>query len=372
MPDDSRSAALYPVPPRPDDERIVLAIQRSRPEEIPGLVWTQPDFAVTDHRIVRKFDIDGKKRPDRAFIPCAMCSGGHPKFLAGSILWSPDGHLRLIGHVCAAKDENFGEARYRQLVKQREQEELDNATLAWMETNIASIGLVASSVAELGGIVRFWEEQQGVFFRGVPQLAEVLENIARRQDGVLTVVQESSSAQLVAAAMSGPTARSRATSSQYGVVTIGTLSGLSFLRRPSTKRSRQLEGMLEAFASMPEGNPQQQLLTLFGGGEHAVTTTTGLVFRNMQRAVKLADECADALQFMTPENTTLIESWGGDERNPQPFTIRRYSSALEFLLPDRSRARLQTAWPSMPDLSALRRIVAAGIELDDLLKRNKM
>jgi hypothetical protein len=181
-----------------------------------------------------------------------MCSGGHPKFLAGSILWSPDGNLRLIGHVCATKDEHFGEALYRQLIRQREQEELDNVTLAWLEANIASLKPIAVSVAELRSVIDCWEEQQRKFFRDVAPLAGMLENIARREGGILTVMQESSTAKLVAAAMGGATA-----GSHHKTITIGVLSGLSFLHRPNSKRSRQLEGMLEAFERVPDGQPQE-------------------------------------------------------------------------------------------------------------------
>ena len=60
------------------------------------------------------------------------------------------------------------------------------------------------------------------------------------------------------------------------------------------------------------------------------------------------------------------------ERNPKPFTIRRYGSSVDFVLPDRSRATLRTGWPKMPDLSVLCRVVASGVELDNALKRHKL
>jgi len=360
LPDGFRPAPPYPSAPSPDDERIVAAIRESRPESIPGLAWTPPDYAATGHKIIRKFDIDRKKRPDGALIPCCMCSRDHPKFLEGAVLWSSDGYLRLIGHVCAAKDEHFGEARYRQLVKQREQEELNKAAFAWMEANIATLRPIAASLAELRMVIDFWEEQQRLFFRDVAPLAKTLANIARRDGGVLTVMQESSAAQLVAAATSDARGRSRAAPSQYETAAIGTLSGVSFLYHPGTKRSRQLDGILEAFANVPDGNPEEQLLALFDGDDKGLTATTGLVFRNMQSAIKLADECAKAREFFAPDNIALLEDWGNDERNPEPFTIRRYGSSVEFWLPDKSRARLNTSWPPMPNLAALRRIVAAG------------
>jgi hypothetical protein len=369
MPDGSRPAPPYPTPPSSDDERILAAIRASRPEEIPGLSWTAPDFLATDHKIIRKFAIGAKKRPDGEYIPCAICSGGHPKFLEGAVLWSPDGWLRLIGHVCAAKDEHFGEARYREFIKQREQEDLDNITLAWMEVNVAALKPVAASVREFLKNVLFWEEQQKIFFRGVGELAEALEDIARRHGGVLSVVQESSGAQLVAAAMRG----AAAASSIYETISIGSLSGSSFVLRPSQKRSRQLEGMLEALARVPDGEGDEPLLTMIGrDGEREITITTGLVFRAMQRAAKLADEFTDAQAFFTPENLTLLDSWGVDKRNPRPFSMQRNGPRVTFALPDKSKATLPTIWPKLPDLSALRSIVTADIELDGVLKRHKM
>ena len=256
MPDASRPATSLSYPsPSSDDERILAPIRASRPEEIYGLSWGPPDFAATGHRVIRKFEIEGKKRPDGEYIPCVMCSGGHPKFLAGSVLWSSDGWLRLIGHMCAAKENHFGEAVYRQLLKQREQANLDNITLTWMETNVGALKPVVASIRELLQVVRFWEEQQKAFFHGVAELATVLENIARRQGGVLSVVQESSGVRLVTAATHGVAAAQ----SNYETVAIGAMSGLSFLHRPDKKRSRQLEGMLQAFERVPDGDAEEQL-----------------------------------------------------------------------------------------------------------------
>ena len=73
-----------------------------------------------------------------------------------------------------------------------------------METNVGALKPVVASIRELLQVVRFWEEQQKAFFHGVAELATVLENIARRQGGVLSVVQESSGVRLVTAATRGP------------------------------------------------------------------------------------------------------------------------------------------------------------------------
>ena len=47
---------------------------------------------------------------DREYVPCSICSGEHPKFYEGALVWAPTGHLYLVGHRCARG--YFGEHRY--------------------------------------------------------------------------------------------------------------------------------------------------------------------------------------------------------------------------------------------------------------------
>jgi len=151
MPAGSLPGGPYPVPPSADDERVAAAIRSSRPEEIPGLAWSKPDFVATGHKIVRSFALDRKKRPGLECVPCAMCSGGHPKFLDGAVLWSPDGWLRVIGHVCAAKPEHFGEAQYRTLRRQQQQEELDAVAFDWLHANVRIFRRLIPTIGALRG-----------------------------------------------------------------------------------------------------------------------------------------------------------------------------------------------------------------------------
>lgn len=368
MPDGSPPPPPYPVPPSADAERIVAALKASRPEEIPGLSWTKPDFAAPSHKIIRKFDVDPKKRPDGARVACAICSLNHPKFYEGYVLWSPDGYLRLIGHVCGADEERFGQLRFRQLVKRREQEELDNLLLDWLTVNVADIRPIEQEIHAMRAFALAWETEQKALFRDVRMLAELLENAARRHGGVLTVMQESSSARLVAAAAGG------AARSLHETVAIGRLIGGTFLLRPTKhKRSRQVEGILEAFAKIPQGDADAPIMALIDeDAEQAITIAGGTVFRAMERAVALADECEDARRFFQPDNIALLERWGGDDRNPLPFSVRRYGSRIEFKQQDLSRAVLNSALPSLPAFSALRAIVTAGTEVDRLLTRHRM
>lgn len=366
MPDGLPLSAPYPIPPSADAERISAALRASRPEEIRGLAWTKPDFAASGHKIIRKFAVDPTKRAGRTPVACAICSCNHPKFYEGYVLWSPDGFLRLIGHVCGEDESRFGRLSFRQLVKQREQEELDNFTLDWLTDNVADIRPIEEEVRALQVFALAWEAQQKNLFRHVRTLAELLENIARRQGGLLTVMQESSGARLVADAGTGA-ARSR-----HETVAIGTLSGGTFLLRSRNKRSEQIGGILEAFAKVPKGEGDAPILALIEqGGEQAITTTGGALLRSMQRVRELADECSDARRFFQAENIALLESWGRDGRNPMQFTLQRYASKLEIRQQDLSRVLLDTEMPPLPQFVGLRAIVAAGMGVDHILSRQR-
>ncbi len=364
MPDIVLHRGPYPSPPSPDAELILAPIQRHQPEEIPGLVWTKPDFSATEHKIVRTFAVEGKKRPSGRYIPCAICSGEHPKFLDGAVLWSPDGYLRLIGHVCAARPEHFGEARYRNLQKQRKQEELDEAALNWLSAYGSTAKSLTAIIKELQNCAFYIEAQQKIFFRDVDLLAAVLANHARQHSGSLSVVQKSQSSRLVAA--SGGSVQSL-----YEDVVIGILTGTAFLTRPKRPRSQQFEGCLQALGMMPNGRGDEPILTLIDrGGEGAINATAGALLRAAQRALKLADECANAEQFVGLANIAALKIWGEDSRNPTRFTVRQFGPRVEFILAGKSRAMLSMSWPKLPDLLALRQVVVAGLHLDTLLPQS--
>lgn len=365
MPDGSLSTGPYSTPPAADDERITLAIQRDRPEEIFGLSWNKPDFAASGHKIVRTFSVERKKRPGGEFIPCAICSGKHPKFLDGAVLWSPDRWLRVIGHVCAAKPEHFGERIYGQLRKQRKQEQLDNAAFDWLHANISPLQAVCSDLVELERYAKYFEEQQRIFFRDVPDLAKLLESTVRRHQGVLTVSQRIS--EMRVAAMKDASRGSM--QSLHEVVNVGSLLGPDFLIRPTSKRSHHLGDIAQTIKNLPSGAPDEIMLALIDKDEHQINIFAGLALRSVQRAVKIAEECFRAEQFLGAENLTVLENWGKELRNPTQFSVQRFRSGVRFILQDRSQATLSTDWPEKIDLSLLKSIAVAGIHFSSLMPR---
>ncbi len=341
-----------------------------QPENIPGVVWSKPDMSSDEHRIVVKFAIDRKMRPGGEYIPCSMCSENHPKFLAGSVLWSPDGWLRVIGHVCARKERNFGEARYRELQRRHDQEERDNAALSLLETNIGFIPPLRRDVSALRAAMEFMEGQQSIFFKGVPMLARQLAEVARRGGGRLTVARKVSANRIAAADSMVAGLSVMTPMSQYEEVEIGMLRGAAFLDRPARfPRSRQVDGVLQAFDMIPNGDGLDPLYALIDAGSgDKVTVVAITVLRAVERALELARDYADAAAFVSASNLEQLEQWGRHKNNGSPFAIRRSDREIIFKLEDLSRARLSPNWPAIVDLTGWRRIADAGADLASKIK----
>ena len=355
----------YSTPPTQEDYRIRAGMDTHQPENIHGVVWSKPDMSSNEHRIVVKFAIDCKLRPGGEYIPCSMCSGNHPKFLAGSVLWSPDGWLRVIGHVCAKKERNFGEARFRELNRRHDQEKRDNAALDLLINNIESIRLLREDVAALRVAMKYMEAQQQIFFKGVPTLAAQLAEAAKRGGGKLTLARKVSANRTAAADSMVAGLSVIMPMSQYEEIEVGVLRGATFLDRPAKfARSRQVDGVLDAFDLIPDGDGMDPIYALIdAGGEDKVTIVAITVLRAVERALALARDYADAATFLSAENLDQLEAWGRHKDNGLPFSIRRSDREIIFKLEDFSRARLSPIWPAIVDLAGWRRIADAGSEL---------
>ena len=157
--------------------------------------------------------------------------------------------------------------------------------------------------------------------------------------------------------------------SLYEAIEVGTLQGRALFSNPRHKRSKQVDGIVEAINFIPPGSGEDAMLALIDGGDHSVTVTARVLLRSLQRAEEVAKDCAEARLFLSPENLAVLDGWGSDPRNAIRFSIRRASDNVTTVLEDRSRATLATAWPRVPDVSMLRTIIAAGVEFDGQLAR---
>lgn len=96
--------------------------ETGKPETFDGLFRGKIDRNAR-FRIIRKFTIDRKKRPERDMAPCPRC-GYDDKFLEGALAWFPDLQVcAAIGHCCGGHEvlaEAERDYKHRKLRDQRE------------------------------------------------------------------------------------------------------------------------------------------------------------------------------------------------------------------------------------------------------------
>jgi hypothetical protein len=366
MPEGSISHSPYASAPSPDDARICTAINNGVPDKIPDLTWSKPDFFGLNHRIIRTFAIDRKKRPDRECIPCAICSGRHPKYLEGAVLWSSDGTLRIIGHKCARKAEHFGFTKYENMLEIAKQKRLDDIAWDWLYPNISSLKPLSVDLLLLSRLALFFDAQNKEFSHKLPDIFRALAAFAKRNNGQITVEEELSGSSLVASEISRFSNNS--SESKYETVAVGTMHGISFFNKPRKTWARQVESCQEALAEVPDGEGDAVVYELMGRGDNEPTVTAAKTLRNLEIALRIADELADARRFFEHQNLSTLESWGRDTRNMLPFKVERFGQQIHFTAKDLSRAKLNAQCPQFPDLSLLRRVVDAGGNLAGLLR----
>lgn len=342
---------------------IVQPIKIGQPETIPGLSWDSPNFSESGHKIVRTFRIDRRQRPKRDNIPCAICCS-HPKFLDGAVIWSPDKWLRVVGHVCAAKPEHFGVSTYRNLQRERNQEERDWVALTWVYENRHIFSALRTTIEGLTKVAEFLEAQQKLFYSGVPELAEFLNNIVHRQGSLLTVVEERSAKRMEEDEVSLGMVPNR-----YETVTLGHVKGGAFLVRPNISRSRQLTGVIQAFDRIPAGDPESSMSALMDQGEAEVTITAITVLNSIKRAQKIAMQITDAKIFLGNENLEVLRRFGKDHRTSIQFSIDKKDDKIRFIAEDRSRAALSSNWPLTDETEGPTLAVTNSMSIDKILSR---
>ena len=366
MPEGSISRGPYASAPSADDARVCAPIDRGVPEEIPYLVWTRPDFLGLEHRIIRTFAIDRKKRPNRECIPCAICSGQNPKYLDGAVLWSSDGTLRIIGHQCARQSEHFGSSTYEGMLRKASQKHLDSVAWDWFYPNISNVKQLMVDLLEVSRVATFIDAQSKEFCHNLPNIWKALKNFADRNNGTITVEVELSGSRLVASEISG--FANRAAQSKYETISIAVMQGTPLFKRPKRTWASQIEGCRDALAAVPEGEGDSPMEELIARGDNEPTVTAGMILRNLERAKFIADELDNALRFFEADNIKTLEVWGHDSRNMLPFKIERFGQQIQIIAPDFGRARLSAVCPKFPDLSLLNRIVSDGSSLSGLLR----
>jgi hypothetical protein len=151
------------------------------PETFEHLSHTRPPLTLKS-KILGRFEVERHQRPDGSFIPCSIC-GPKPKFLSGSLIWSEDGHIRIIGHDCAYT--HFGNSTYEALEAEYVKGQTVESNSNFLLSNWHLVAQLYEELLEIETKLIELENVRKKLKRLAPSLYEKLEHASKRNEGVL-------------------------------------------------------------------------------------------------------------------------------------------------------------------------------------------
>jgi hypothetical protein len=294
------------------------------PESFPNLDWSKPELT-THFELVGRFAIARKQRPANSDdIPCALCSGRHPKFLEGSLFWFEDGKLRLIGHKCARR--HFGEERMDLAVSAYDAKLLLDAEEGYLRMALPLLATFHDELVSLTNAAKLIERAQDSLSKSAPMLARSLRSVLKQTRGMLVVSAGNMK--------SAPDSKGAPQDIHFGQI-----DGSRFLS-PSFRPACRLAKLKEGLSALNLGDGADALgeFVRFGTGTPHFAKR---LRRIAKEAVELRDDLAESYRFLQGANLTRIRDWLRDPRSPGRGEI--------VLDPLRARVRDdQHAWGYLP------------------------
>jgi hypothetical protein len=161
------------------EEFIAHVKQTGQPETFEGLYHGRLP-SNTKYRILRKFDIDGKKRQSADMAPCPMCTPN--RFLHGALVWLYELQMAAaIGHCCA-EHANEAEKAFKHEEERRRQEDYLLVALPWLDRKKAVIEQLQPAAKEALRVHRKLR-------KGCGRLLQHLRHLIKLSGGRLYVIE---------------------------------------------------------------------------------------------------------------------------------------------------------------------------------------
>lgn len=339
---DSHPGIHGPYGEPPDEaERRRLREEVARTHRPEALTTLEGHAAVTlskpllhwRHERVARFCIEPMKRPEQDRAPCAFCSGQHPKCHEGSILWSDDGFLRPIGHICARRffadrDGGWNAIETAADLRDTAAEARDNLLLI-----LPRIPAFRAEVAALAGAAAFAQRQKDKLRQGCPRLARMLADLAKSPGSHLRV-EERVTDEVRRSAGGMRTASGGA--SEYETVIVGQIYGPAFVASSYSPLRSALDlqnGLVQAFGHGPDDEEAQfdRLCGVEAEGPDALVECWSAAAEVTAKLPGTWDEVRAAWDFLSPHNLKGLDTWGR-QLGPQRFAEVRLTPTAVFLL----------------------------------------
>ncbi|MFO1242373.1 MAG: hypothetical protein U1E36_04135 [Rickettsiales bacterium] len=297
------------------------------PEFYPDLMWSlPPDTSLENNSLVCKFHVPEEKRPDGIYIPCALCSDGNPQFLKGYLLWSSDGHLRIIGVDCG---KDYFERTFLDLEKKRKQKIRKETSEAFLRDNMFKIPRYFEDINQLKILCEKAKKAKKDFHSDVPSLLQELQEISNKRDGKLVYKIEKQRFE-------------------------GFLKGQGFLQNsfdPLEKLNRVKKVFKECFFVPNELTDQEieNATERLTQNEVLLNKAASALEKAPKDIVKVRDDISQLNFFMTTENLTLLQNYGRDGC-PFKFRVLIRDNDVLFDLTEHQRVYLDRRPLTIPEL----------------------
>jgi hypothetical protein len=292
--------------------------ETGQPETFPGLYCAT--IAKTEpFLILKRFDIDRKKRPARDKAACPMCQPN--KYLSGTLIYIPRLlAIAAIGHCCADKDNLAASSReYRERTERDEQETYLLAHVPLVPACLSVIEKARPAAREARRVYRHFRTRGAEFQREL--------RLVKMNSGRLTVSEQIEGE----TAAFGPAGfRSPTTNVNIREVEFGTLRGMIALntqydpvgeldriqsRLRTHNHAETEDAYLEYIAEMTPLPRRAATVQLREAANH---------YSKFQ--ARIADFCA----FFTPENLRRIHDWASHPARAQRFEVSLTGTRCTF------------------------------------------
>lgn len=292
--------------------------ETGQPETIAGLYRGKIDRAA-NFRILRRIDIDRKKRPERDMAPCPRC-GRDDKFLEGVLAWFPDLQFcAVIGHCCAAHEAlTAAEKEFKAREKRDHEEMFLLAGLPRLAAKAIAFAQLRSPAEEATRIFRKFRKE-------MPEIHRHLRHLKAQQGGrlrlteILRSAEDAEESDYVGPAGFRGRGRGQVETRE---IEFGTLDGQTAVLKDYNP-VKELDGVLRVLDSFDVRPNDEQALDLIIEMTERERRAAVAILKEVDRGhAKFVAKLADFWQFFSLRNVERLHSYGTDRESPLHFEVK--------------------------------------------------
>lgn len=282
--------------------------ETARPETC-DLLFRNKLSKSTKFKIIRKIDLDQRKRPEGDRAPCPMCTTN--RFLSGALVFLPELQCcAVIGHCCADKEQlDYAEREYKWRTQRDYEESLLWSVLPLIPKRGEVLKQLRSPVEEARRVYR-------KFRREVPSIHSHLRELKARRGGHLVVTEllDEKESQIQIYGPAGFDTRRAA--ERVREIEFGAFRGQIAVSKDYNP-VRDLDTALRILFSLEETPTEERALDFIVSMSEAQRRAAVAIVRSIDSAYKkLVVKLEDFGNFFARENIKLINSYGTHPSNP--------------------------------------------------------